>query len=270
MADTARHPFLDTPEPHAFAHRGACDLADENTMEAFEAAVQLGYCYIETDVRVSRDGVLVAFHDPTLDRVVGTPGSIEALDWCDIEQQRTLNGHRIARLIDVLAAWPELKVNIDPKTDAAVDVLADTLVSTNAFDRVCIGSFSDTRLERLVSRFNDRICTSCGPMDIMRLRIASWGIPVKPSRRPRCVQIPVRQYGVRLIDQRFLDYCDTLGWPVHVWTVNDPDEMVRLLDLGVGGLMSDETQRLKALLEHRGQWSEALPAIGSGVLCAPR
>ena len=68
------------------------------------------------------------------------------------------------------------------------------------------------------------------------------------------------------MDQRFLDYCDTLGWPVHVWTVNDPDEMVRLLDLGVGGLMSDETQRLKALLEHRGQWSEALPAIGSGAM----
>ncbi len=135
------------------------------------------------------------------------------------------------------------------------DALADTLVSINALDRVCIGSFSDTRLDRLALRFNDRICTSCGPMDVMRLRIASWGIPVKPSRRARCVQIPVRQYGVQLIDQRFLDYCDTLGWPVHVWTVNDLDEMVWLLDMGVNGLMSDETQRLKALLEHRGQWT---------------
>ena len=73
---------------------------------------------------------------------------------------------------------------------------------------------------------------------------------------PRCVQIPVRQYGVRLIDKRFLDYCDRLGWPVHVWTVNDPDEMVRLLDMGVSGLMTDQAQRLKALLEHRGNGPE--------------
>ena len=255
MADTVRHPFLDSPPPLAFAHRGACDLADKNTMEAFEAAVQLGYRYIKTDVQVSRDGVLVAFHDPTLDRVTGTHGSIEALDWSDIEPRRTLNGHRIARLVDVLTAWPELKLNIDPKSDAAVDALADTLVAADALDRVCIGSFSGARLDRLAFRFEDRICTACGPLDVMRLRFAGWGIPIKPPRRPRCVQIPVRQYGIRLTDKRFLDYCDRLGWPVHVWTVNDPDEMVRLLDIGVSGLMTDQAQRLKALLEHRGQWT---------------
>src|SRR2546423_9466758 len=138
--------FLDHPGPLAFAHRGGGAHAPENSWRAFEHAVGLGYEYLETDVQATADGVLVAFHDRTLDRVTGQPGRVCRLTLKEIAGVRIGGTEPIPVLEDVLAAWPDVRFNIDVKDAPAIAPLAGVLRRTNAWDRVCVVSFSSSRL----------------------------------------------------------------------------------------------------------------------------
>src|SRR4051794_25530948 len=137
-----RHPFLDFPGPLAFAHRGGASEAPENTLPAFQRAVDLGYRYLETDVHVTADGVLVAFHDDDLSRTCGRPGLIHELPWSVVAEARVHGREPVPLLDELLAAWPDVRWNLDCKSDRAVDPLADLLQRANALDRVCVSAFS--------------------------------------------------------------------------------------------------------------------------------
>jgi glycerophosphoryl diester phosphodiesterase len=250
-------PFLDSPGVLAFAHRGAhgpdAGGVVENTMAAFEAAVRLGYRYVETDVHLTADGVLVAFHDDRLDRVTDRQGKIADLPWSEVERARLAGGEGVPLFEDLLGSWPDLRVNVEPKADAAVEPLAAVVERTGSIDRVCTGSFSGRRLARLRKRLGPRLCTSLGPGGTVRLRLASIGLPTW-SLGAACAQVPVRQGPVPVVDRRFVAAAHRRGLQVHVWTVDDAAEMERLLDLGVDGLMTDRPVLLKEVLTARGRW----------------
>ena len=250
----ARWPFLDHPGPLPFAHRGGASDWPENTMPAFENAVALGYRYLETDVHAIADGVLVAFHDDRLDRVTDRTGFIGALPWSDVRRAR-VGGEAIPLLEDLLGTWPDVRVNVDPKHDAAVDPLVTVLERTAAHHRVCVAAFSDARLARFRRLTGNRVCTGAGPREIARVRVAAYGVPAGPIAAS-CAQVPVRHGRVRLVDRRFLAAAHRRGLPVHVWTIDDPAEMERLLDLGVDGIMTDRPAVLKEVLQRRGQWAD--------------
>ena len=222
-------------------------------MRAFAAAVALGYRYVETDVHATADGVLVAFHDAVLDRVTDATGAIGAQPWERVRQAR-VDGEPIPRLDELLGTWPQLRVNIDPKADTAVAPLVEVLARTGAFDRVCVGAFSDARLARFRRLTGGRVCTGLGPNEVRRLRIASWaGLPAG-GFAGACAQVPMRHGRVRLVDRRFLGAAHRAGVQVHVWTVNDRATMDGLLDLGVDGIMTDYPAVLKDVLLARGLW----------------
>jgi glycerophosphoryl diester phosphodiesterase len=252
-----RFPFLDWPGPLPFAHQGAHspDGPGENTMAAFEAAVAQGYRYLETDAHVTADGVLVAFHDDRLDRLTDRAGVIGDLPYAEVKAARVRDRDEIPLLEDLLTAWPDVRVNIDPKHDAAVGPLIDLIDRTGTVDRVCFGAFSDRRLTQIRTRLGPRVCTSMGPRQVGRLVAASRGLPAG-SFSAACVQVPVKRGPVPLVTDRFVDTAHTRGLQVHVWTIDDADEMRRLLDLGVDGIMTDRTDLLKAVLQERGQWVE--------------
>ena len=259
MARPAREfPFLDWPGPIPFAHRGGASECPENTMSAFQRAVDLGYRYLETDVHVTADGVLVAFHDDTLDRVSDQVGRIADLPWSTVSKARVgADGEEsVPRFEDLLGAWPDVRINVDPKHDSAVEPLIDALHRTAAFDRVCVGAFSDRRLARVRRLGGPRLATSLGPRDIGRLRAASYGVPTGPLPSP-CVQVPLRRGRIPLVDPRFVDAAHRRGMQVHVWTIDDADEMRRLLDLGVDGIMTDRPAVLRDVLEERSAWVAA-------------
>jgi glycerophosphoryl diester phosphodiesterase len=247
------HPFLDHPGPLAFAHRGGALDAPENSMEAFAAAVEIGYRYLETDVHVTADGVLVAFHDSALDRVTDRSGRIADLTWDQVRIARIDGTGTIPRFEDLLEAWPEVRINVDPKADASVAPLISVLREHDALDRVCLGSFSDRRLAEARAALGHGLCTSLGPRNTASIKLASLGLPL---RRPagHCLQVPVRFRGVRVVTERLLSAAHDRAMAVHVWTVDDPDEMHRLLDLGVDGLMTDRPMVLREVLMERGQW----------------
>jgi glycerophosphoryl diester phosphodiesterase len=246
-------PFLDRP-PLAFAHRGGAGDWPENTMPAFAGAVELGFRHVETDAHVTRDGVLLAFHDDALDRVTDSHGVIAELDYADVRHALVDGREPIPLLEDLLGAWPDLMVNIDPKRDAVVDPLADLIERMEVIDRVCVGAFSDLRLARLRARLGPRLCSSLGPIDTARLRAVCFEDGVVEDLPGACVQVPVSVGDAVLVDERFVEVAHANGLQVHVWTIDDEDEMRRLLDLGVDGLMTDRPAALKDVLVARGTW----------------
>jgi glycerophosphoryl diester phosphodiesterase len=245
--------FLEHPGPLAFAHRGGAGDWPENTMPAFDHAVAIGYRYLETDVHVTADGVLLAFHDDHLDRVTDRSGEIATLPYSVIREARVDGREPIPTLDDLLGSFPEAQVNIDPKHDGSVPALVEAIRRTGAIDRVCIGSFSDARLRRLRATLGPRLCTSMGPREVARLRVDAAAGRVR-TWPVGCVQVPERVRGLTLTDRALVRAAHRAGLQVHVWTVDDPDAMRRLLDLGVDGIMTDRPQVLKDVLGSRGQW----------------
>src|SRR5215470_1844137 len=131
-----QYPFLDAPLPLAIAHRGA-NSAAENSMAAFASVIELGYRYVETDARATADGVLLAFHDATLDRVTDRSGRISALPYATVSRARIAGTEPIPVLSDALGTWPDVRFNIDVKEASAVRPLIELLRRDGLIDRVC-------------------------------------------------------------------------------------------------------------------------------------
>jgi glycerophosphoryl diester phosphodiesterase len=252
---------LHHPGPIAFAHRGGALEAAENTWEAFRHAQELGYRYMETDVHATSDGVVVTIHDPDLARTTERAGLVRETRWSELTAVRVMGSQQpVPRLDDALAAWPDLRWNIDAKHDSVVGPLIETIHRAGAVDRICVTSFNDRRLARIRRALGPRLCTGMGPASITALRMAS----VVPSRVRDIVslrvagfgaaQVPLRQGRVPVVDRRFVATAHRMGLQVHVWTVDDSATMDRLLELGVDGIMTDRPSALKEVLVRRGAW----------------
>jgi glycerophosphoryl diester phosphodiesterase len=258
--------FLDHPGPIPFAHRGGARDGLENSLPAFEHAVDLGYRYLETDVRATADGVLVAFHDQNLDRVTDRDGDIARLPYAEVAQARVGGREPIPLLEEVLAAWPRARLNIDVKAENAIAPLTDVLRRMNAWDRVCVTSFSSRRLRHVRARMRllagHEVCTALGPRGVAALRAHSLaGRLARPLRAAAtgapCAQVPYRLGRAPFVTSSLLAGAHALGLKVHAWTVNDAAEMGRLLDLGVDGIITDEIETLRDLMQARGLWATA-------------
>ncbi|MET8614499.1 glycerophosphodiester phosphodiesterase [Streptomyces misionensis] len=254
MTTAIRHPYLDHPGPLAFAHRGGAADGVENTEAQFRRAVETGYRYLETDVHATSDGRLVAFHDATLDRVTDGAGRIADLPWARVRQARVGGREPVPLFEELLDAFPEARWNVDVKAEPALRPLLELIERTNAWDRVCVGSFSEARVMRAQRLAGPRLATSFGTRGVLNLRLRSWGLPAVVRRSAVAAQVPVAQSGVPVVDHRFLRAAHALGLQVHVWTINDPDSMHRLLDLGVDGIMTDHIDTLRKVMEERGVW----------------
>jgi glycerophosphoryl diester phosphodiesterase len=249
------HPYLDSIKPIAFAHRGGTSAAPENSMRAFQHAVDLGYRYIETDVHATADGHVVAFHDNDLQRTCGSSLKIAEASIDELSTARIDGTDPIPLLAEILTTWPNMKVNIDCKSDAVVAPLIRQLRSSHCLVRVCIGCFSDQRLARIREEFGSSVCTSMGPREVAALVLGTHArIPLRPTKHALIAQVPVRQGPIPVVTKRTVRRAHDLGLFVHVWTIDDPQEIGRLLDLGADGIMSDDTIALRDVFSARGIW----------------
>jgi glycerophosphoryl diester phosphodiesterase len=248
------HPYLDHPGPIPFAHRGGSADGLENTLAQFRRAVDAGYRYIETDVHATADGRLVAFHDATLDRVTDGAGRIADLPWDDVRHARVAGQEPVPLFEELLEVFPDVRWNVDVKAEPALLPLLDLIGRTDAWDRVCLGSFSEARVVRAQHLAGPRLATSFGTRGVLNLRLRSWGVPAAVRRSAVAAQVPETQSGVPVVDRGFVRAAHARGLHVHVWTVNEPERMHRLLDLGVDGIMTDHIDTLRKVLEDRGTW----------------
>lgn len=252
--------YLDSRRPLAFAHRGGAYHPEveglENTLAAFRHAVALGYTYLETDVHVTRDGVLLAFHDTVLDRVTDRTGSIADATWEEVGQALIGGSEPVPTLASLFDAFPEARFNIDLKSEGAVESLAAFLDERQAWDRVLVGSFSARRMGAFRRRTNGRVATSAHPLEVVAYRVlgsarlARW----VTRGRPVALQVPHRRGRLLVVSAGLVRRAHAAGIQVHVWTIDDPDEMNALLDRGVDGIMTDRTDILRDVLRARGQW----------------
>ena len=252
----ARYAFLDGPAPVAMAHRGGAIEHLENTFPAFQACVEMGYRYLETDVRVTADGVLAVFHDPTLERVTDRSGRIDTLPWSEVSKARIGGREPILRLEDLLGAWPDVRFNLDIKAAGVLAPLVRLVRRLAIVDRICLGSFSDARIAAARRLFGPSVCTALGPRGVAALRLSSYSPRAAGLVRIQAgvAQVPLQLGGRALVDDRFLAAAHARDLQVHVWTVDTEEETTAMLDLGVDGVMTDRPAMLKELLEKRGQW----------------
>jgi glycerophosphoryl diester phosphodiesterase len=245
------------------AHRGFSREGLENSMAAFRAAVELGCRYVETDVHTTSDGVLLLFHDDTLDRVTDGRGRISELTAAQVAAARIGGVEPVPLFDELLTAFPGVRVNLDIKDWGSVRTLAAGIERHGAHDRVLVASFSGRRRRAVLRLLSRPVASSAGvvtnglfvlfgpvlPLPLLRFVLRS------PLRDVQALQVPVRQGVIRVVTPGFIRRAHALGLGVHVWTINDPDEMRRLLDLGVDGIVTDRADLLRQVLLERGQWS---------------
>nr|WP_225667835.1 glycerophosphodiester phosphodiesterase family protein [Arthrobacter sp. 147(2020)] len=255
--------------PLALSHRGFSVDGLENSMVAFEAAVDLGFGYLEIDVRTSQDGVVMVFHDELLDRVCDAQGPLAERTLDELDKVRINGVEPIPTLEAVLTRWPDLKLNIDLKDDASVEPFVRLVERLGAHDRVLVASFSDRRRRRTLNLLSRPVASSAGQVSSALIWLLSpLGLTKRLARLTRvdCLQLPIQHAGVTVMTDRFIRRCRAAGLPVHVWTVNETDAMEQLLTLGGGvdGLVSDRADRLAETMRHRGQWPQTASPKGSG------
>lgn len=251
------HPYLQTP-PLAFAHRGGAAIGEENTAAAFAAAVAMGYRYLETDVRATLDKVAVLVHDPDL-TVSGTRRPVAALRWADLATCRDSGETSVLRLDEALHSWPGARFNLDAKEPGAIGPMLDALRRTDAWSRCLLASFSDERLAAIRRMAPRQVATSLGVGEISRLWAAAHlrRGRYRPPRGAVAAQIPIRHRGIPVTTGRLIRTAHAAGLAVHVWTVDEPAVMHRLLDQGVDGIMSDRIDLLRDVFTERGLWTAA-------------
>jgi glycerophosphoryl diester phosphodiesterase len=255
-------PFLDTGSPVlAFAHRGGAAHPDnvglENTRRAFAVAWSLGFRYFETDVHLTRDGVLLAFHDAVLERVSDGTGRLADLTYAELSHMRIGGTEAIPTLLELVEAFPGARFNIDLKAEGTAEPLAALIAEHGLQDRILVGSFSARRLNAFRRLAGPRVPTAAHPAEVAAYLLLPGRLATALTRgRVAALQIPYRRGPLTIASRRLVRRAHAANLPVHVWTIDDPVEMETLLDRGVDGLMTDRTDILRAVLERRGLWRD--------------
>lgn len=252
--------------PLAISHRGGAGLWPENTMEAFSRSVGMGYRWMETDIHLTSDGVVVCLHDPTLERTTNGGGEVAKLAWREVQRLDAGYTHhpgqgfpfrgkgvRIPSLEEVAGSFPDLCMVLELKADHTEEALLRLIRRMRLGDRVIVGSFSDARLARVRELSGGAIPTSTGEREVRQLVKAAWlGRPARTENA--ALQIPPRSGLLPLVTSRTVRAYHRMGLQVHVWTINDPARMERLLDRGVDGIMTDRPDLLQEVFTNRGIW----------------
>ncbi len=237
----------------AFAHRGGNEFAPENSFRAFKSAVDIGYKYLETDVHLTKDGFLIAFHDDTLDRVTDKSGLIRDLTLSEIKKAKIAGTDEIPLLSELLNSFTDCFFNIDCKVDETVQPLINLINNKNFINRVCIGSFSQKRINFIRKSLGKEVKTSMGPAEVILSKFLSYtslGYNFKSSY----TSIPIRRYGINLLDERNINYLKSNNQKVIAWTINDEDQMKMLINIGIDGIMTDNLTLLKKVLIEESLW----------------
>jgi glycerophosphoryl diester phosphodiesterase len=242
----------------AFAHRGFSLDGLENTLTAFRAAWDLGFTHLETDVRATLDGALVAFHDERLDRVADRSGEVARLAWAEVAAARVRGVEHVPLFAELAEELPGAYLNVDVKSAAAVVPLAEAIERMGLHERVLVTSFSEARRRAVLGRLSRPVASSAGVRGTAAFRFLGAAVPEAALRRVlrdvQALQVPERFRGVPVVTAGAVARAHRLGLQVHVWTVNDAETMRRLLDAGVDGLVTDRADVLRGVLAERGAW----------------
>ena len=263
------YPFFEQDEFMVIAHQGGEQLRPSNTMPAFEHAVELGVDVLEMDIHQTKDGVLILMHDDTVDRTTDGSGVIKEMTLAEI---KTLDaGHywtdddgatypyrgqgiTVPTLAEIFQAFPDMPMNIEIKQDSPsiVEPFCDLIHEYQMEDKVLIPTFHPDTMNEFREKCPD-IATSMTEPEIRLFyglnmgRLSSFFTP--PGQ---AFQVPESSGGLQIITPRFVENAQKRNIAVHVWTVNDPADMERLIDTGIDGIITDRPDLLLEVLGRKG------------------
>jgi len=255
--------------PIAMAHRGFSTEGLENSMAAFRAATDLGFRYLETDVHTTADGLLLLFHDETLDRVTDGKGRVADLPAAEVANARINGREPIPTFDELVTQLREARLNLDIKDWNSVHSTAAAIERHQAHHRVLVTSFSDRRRRAVLKLLSRPVASSAGVASNALFTLLGPMLPRPVFRRlmrrvlrdVQALQVPVRYGRLPVVTPGFIRRAHDLGLVVHVWTINDAAEMHRLLQLGVDGIVTDRADLLRDVLHRRGQWPQDHPTV---------
>ena len=236
--------------PRILAHRGLgyknnIQVAEENTLQAFQLALDAGADFIESDIQVTKDKVAVLFHDEDLLRLTGRKVKIADLNLVDITKIDLPFGGKIPTLEKTLLEFPNSKFNLDIKVRSSE--LAGTSVINNlsATDRVLVTSFSDSSRKRALQNLDSPVATSAGVATVVKAYLSARGNLVKTLARQlegiSALQLPTKMNGLDFLHPNFVEQILSTETELHYWTINDPKQMQELWLMGAHGLVTDRT-----------------------------
>lgn len=260
-----RHPFFATSGPLLFAHRGGSGLAPENTIAAFDRAMQCRVDGLELDVRLSRDGIPVVIHDARLERTTNLSGPVDAYSAADLARANASRDFRtvspalepgfadddlgVPALTSILHRYRDVRIIIELKLNdpALAEAVLAIVRAASADERVCLGSFGG-RVLRAARRLAPHVATSAAREEVRWALYRTW-IRWPSARVPYAgYQVPERSGTTRVVSRRFVQTAHDAGLGVQVWTVDDPSDARRLLDWGVDGIISDRPDVLREVV----------------------
>lgn len=249
------HAPLTSSRPLVFAHRGGSKIGPENTVAAFDRGLEAGADGLELDVHLSRDGVVVVHHDTLLDRTTRATGPIAHRTAAELGEAN------VPTLRAVLARYPRIPIIIELKesTHALATEVVSEVQHAGADEQVCLGSFSVAAL-RAARAAAPGIATSAGRFEVRMALYRSW-LHLSPGRVPyRAFQVPETSGRTRVVSRRFVKLAHQAGLVVQVWTVDEPDDIRRLLDWGVDGIISDRPDVAAEVVK---EWVSRQSTVGS-------
>ena len=232
------------------AHRGGSEVAFENTFQAFTDAYELGYRWLETDVQISKDGVLYAIHDNNLKNITGKNVKIHDLNADELDQILIKRKYNIPRLETLLRKFNDVTFNLDPKNINAAKALVTLLNREKSFKNLCLGSFSHKTIHYIRNSLKRDLPTSFSQIEVISLLL-----DIKLNKETGCkgnyLQIPKSYFGYKLLSRKLLDFCKKNEIKVHIWTINESNEMRNLIGMGVDGIMTDKCRALLKVIKSR-------------------
>jgi len=265
-----RHPYFSLPTPIVIGHRGCAGSAPENTLFAFERGLAAGAAILESDVHLTRDGVPVLLHDPDVDRVTDGSGPVANLPLNELQELdagcrfRSESGQdfpfrgqglRVPTLEESLNAFPGARFNLEIKTpgEAAIAATANVISRMERAALTLLTAESGDAMRCLRRHLAERrlgVAHGASTEDVLAvIQSAADGSP--PETPAMVLQIPLEFANRPLVTEALIAHAHRHGIQVHVWTINDEEEMSALLDLGVDGIITDHPQRLADLIEQR-------------------
>lgn len=267
-----KHPYFTNSKVVVLAHRGGT-VPTENTIEAFQLAIDAGADIIETDIRATKDGIAVLFHDEPIERLVDwqyghqyeeifeesphkwdehTHGltdknvgpAVQEFTFSQLQAFRLRGGTRVTSLAEALSKFPKMKFNIDVKAKAAIPDLVATIEKFKAHDRVLVSSFSNRRRLLALSKFSKPVATSAGASTVLKIWLlvalrAPQSLINNALQNIGALQIPRTQSFLHFDSKRFIHSVLASGTQIHYWTINSPEEMLELTRLGASGIVTD-------------------------------
>jgi len=231
------HPYFIRDKVVVLAHRGFTPPT-ENTLAAFQNALDAGADYIETDTRSTLDGHAVLFHDEDLSRQTGSKIKVSQHTLAELRQHIAIN-----TLDEALRAFPNARFNVDIKDNSAIQPTVKAIEDNNCHDRVLVSSFSNKRRLKALAELSQEVATSASGSIVIKVWVRTkLGLELpKLLTGIGALQIPISTYGMKFDSERFIKAVSDTGTLIHYWTINDASQMRRLVQLGAHGIVTDNT-----------------------------